>query len=30
MAEKSSLFIPSKVEILIKTMPTSLHEKKTG
>ena len=24
------LFIPSKDEILIKKMPTSLHEKKTG
>jgi len=27
IAEKYPLFIPSKDEILVKTMPTSLHEK---
>jgi len=28
--EKFPLFIPSKDEILVPKMPTSLHEKKTG
>jgi len=30
ITEKFPLFIPSKDEILVKTTPTSLHEKTTG